>query len=133
LVHPWRLVFNGTHDVRYLSIQNWPEVWAQWQGSGLIGSPYSDLQRVPGPFLTSLSFTVGSNIAASILWEMYNPVPRLVTVDFGSIARTFIAKTAKSDLSDEEKRSQGSIILTTPAVIAGAEDITEAVRKGLVK
>jgi len=95
---------------------------------------------------------VGSNIAANILWEMYNPVPRLVTVDINSIARTFIAETAKSDMSDEDKRSQteafanqiddalqglaarqGSIILTTPAVIAGAEDITEAVKKGLVK
>ena len=102
-------------------------------------------------FLIAL-LLVGSDIAANILWEMYNPTPRLVTVDLGSIARTFIVKTAKSDLSDEEKRSQteafanqlddalqglaarqGSVILTTPAVIAGAEDITEAVRKGLVK
>jgi type-F conjugative transfer system protein TrbI len=102
-------------------------------------------------FLIAL-LLVGSNIAAKILWEMYNPVPRLVTVDINSIARTFIAETAKSDLSDDEKRSQteafakhlddalqglaarqGSIILTTPAVIAGAEDITEAVRKGLAK
>ncbi len=102
-------------------------------------------------FLIAL-LLVGANIAANILWEMYNPVPRLVTVDLGSIARTFIAETAKSDLSDDEKRNQteafakqlddalqglasrqGSIILTTPAVIAGAEDITEAVRKGLSK
>jgi len=64
-VHPWRLVFNGTHDVRCLSIQNWPEVWAQWQNSSLIGSPYSDFQRVPSPFLTSLSFTVGTDSSDS--------------------------------------------------------------------
>ncbi len=102
-------------------------------------------------FLIAL-LLIGANIAANILWEMYNPVPRLVTVDLGSIARTFIAKTAKSDLSDDEKRAQtaafakrlddtlqglaarqGSIILTSPAVIAGAEDITEAVRQGFVK
>ncbi len=121
----------------------------------------NDLSSDPVIYLALRSLTrglliamllVGSNIAANILWEMYNPVPRLVTVDLGGIARNFIAETAKSDLSDKEKRSQteafakhlddalqglaarqGSIILTTPAVIAGAEDITEAVRKGLTK
>lgn len=102
-------------------------------------------------FLIAL-LLVGSNIAANILWEMYNPAPRLVSVDTNSIARAFIAETAKSDLPDEEKRArteafakqlddalqglsarQGSIILTSPAVIAGVEDITDAVKKGLVK
>jgi len=64
-VHPWRLVFSGTHDVRCLSVQNWPEVWAQWQGGNLIGSPYSDFQRVPCPFLATLSFTVGTDTSDS--------------------------------------------------------------------
>jgi len=64
-VHPWRLVFNGTHDVRCLSVQNWPEVWAQWQSANLIGSPYSDFQRIPSPFLASLSFTVGTDSSDS--------------------------------------------------------------------
>ena len=64
-VHPWRLVFGGTHDVRCLSVQSWPEVWAQWQGGGLIGSPYSDFQRIPCPFLVSLSFTLGTDTSDS--------------------------------------------------------------------
>ncbi|NKB55047.1 MAG: type IV secretion system protein TraC [Alphaproteobacteria bacterium] len=64
-VHPSRLIFAGTHDVRCLSVQTWPEVWAQWQGGNLIGSPYSDAQRVPCPFLVSLSFTVGTDSADS--------------------------------------------------------------------
>lgn len=64
-VHPWRLVLNGTHDVRCLSVQNLPEVWAQWQSTNLIGSPYSDFQRIPCPFLASLSFTVGTDSSDS--------------------------------------------------------------------
>jgi len=64
-VHPWRLVFGGTHDVRCLSVQNWPEIWAQWQSANLIGSPYSDFQRIPSPFLTSFSFTVGTDTSDS--------------------------------------------------------------------
>jgi len=99
-------------------------------------------------FLIAL-LLVGANIAANIVWEMYNPTPRLVTVDLGGIVRGFVAETAKSELPDDQKRArtqafakeldatlqglaarQGSIILTAPAVIAGAEDITEAVKKG---
>jgi len=93
-------------------------------------------------FLIAL-LLVGANIAANIVWEMYNPTPRLVTVDLGGIVRGFVAETAKSELPDDQKRArtqafakeldgtlqglaarQGSIILTAPAVIAGAEDIT---------
>ena len=95
---------------------------------------------------------IGANIAATVLWKMYNPAPRLVTVDVNTIVRTFVAKTAKSDLPDAEKRArteafakqldtalqglaarQHSIILTAPAVVAGADDITEAVKKGLAE
>ena len=102
-------------------------------------------------FLIAL-LLIGANIAASFIWEMYNPTPRIVSVDLNSIVRNYVAKTAKSDLTDEEKRNQteafaqkidtalqglaarqNNIILTSPAVIAGTPDITEAVKKGLVK
>jgi type-F conjugative transfer system protein TrbI len=93
---------------------------------------------------------IGANVAATILWRMYDPAPRLVTVDLNGIVQTFIAGTAESDLSDDDKRArtetfareldralqglaarQHMIILPAPAVIAGAQDITEAVEKGL--
>lgn len=95
---------------------------------------------------------VGSGIASNILWEMYNPTPRIVSVDINGIVRDYIAQTANSDLSDSEKRAQTevfakeldtalqglavhqhSVIFTAPAVIAGVEDITEAVKQGFVK
>jgi len=120
-------------------------------------------EDMPTPKLTSTFRTlirgflialllIGANIAASFIWEMYNPAPRIVSVDLNSIVRSYVARTAKSDLSDEEKRTQtevfaqkidtalqglaarqNNIILTSPAVIAGTPDITEAVKKGLVK
>jgi len=102
-------------------------------------------------FLIAL-LLIGANISANIIWEMYNPTPHIVSVDLNSIVRDYVAKTAKSDLSDEIKRTQtedfaqkldnalqglsiqqNSVILTSPAVIAGSTDITEAVKKGLVK
>lgn len=95
---------------------------------------------------------IGANIAATIIWEMYNPSPRLVMIDINGIVRGFIAETAKSDLSDELKRArtetfarqldtaleglsvaQQTIILSAPAVIAGVEDITDAVMEGFKK
>ena len=100
-------------------------------------------------FLIAL-LLVGANIAAMFVWQMYDPAPRLVTVDLNGIVQTFIAETAESDLSDEDKRArtetfareldyalqglaarQRMVILPAPAVITGAQDITEAVRKGL--
>lgn len=95
---------------------------------------------------------VGGNIAGNVIWEMYNPTPRIVTVDINGIVRNFVASTANSELSDKEKRAQTesfakkldtvlqglavrqhSVIFTAPAVIAGVEDITEAVKQGFVK
>ena len=88
--------------------------------------------------------------AGATLWNRCEPAPRLVSVDLNGIVRDFIAETASSDLPDEEKRArtralakklegvlqglaerQQTIILTAPAVIAGAQDITEAVKEGL--
>lgn len=109
----------------------------------------STLRTLIRGFLIAL-LLVGANIAATYLWRMYDPAPRLVTVDLNGIVQTFIAGTAESDLSDNDKRArtetfareldralqgiaarQHMIILPAPAVIAGAQDITEAVRKGL--
>lgn len=109
----------------------------------------STLRTLIRGFLIAL-LLIGANIAAMFVWRMYDPAPRLVTVDLNGIVQTFIAGTAESDLSDDDKRArtetfareldralqglaarQRMIILPAPAVIAGAEDITEAVEKGL--
>lgn len=109
----------------------------------------STLRTLIRGFLIAL-LLVGANIAAMFVWRMYDPLPRLVTVDLNGIVQSFIAETAESDLSDDDKRArtetfareldralqglaarQHIIILPAPAVIAGAQDITEAVRKGL--
>ena len=111
----------------------------------------STIRTLVRGFLIAL-LLIGANISASIIWERYNPAPRIVSVDLNSIVREHVAKTAKSDISDEEKRKQteafaqkidntlqglavrqNTIILTSPAVIAGSPDITQAVKKGLVK
>ena len=100
-------------------------------------------------FLIAL-LLVGANIAAMFVWRMYDPAPRLVTVDLDGTVQTFIAETAESDLSDDGKRARTEtfareldralqglaarrrmVILPAPTVIAGAQDITEAVRRGL--
>jgi len=109
----------------------------------------STLRTLIRGFLIAL-LLVGANIAAMFVWRMYDPAPRLVTVDLNGIVQTFIAETAESDLSDEDKRARTQtfareldralqglaarrrmIILPAPAVIAGAQDITHAVEKGL--
>jgi len=51
-VYPERLLMDG-----------YPEAWAGWQNSQLLGSAWSDFQRVPCPFLISFGFTVGSETA----------------------------------------------------------------------
>ncbi len=86
------------------------------------------------------------------LWIWYEPAPRLVSIDLNGIVRDFVPETPTSDLTDEEKlartkalvseleielqvlaKKQNTIILTAPAVIAGAPDITEAVKQGMKK
>lgn len=93
---------------------------------------------------------IAADIAARHLWQMIYPTPRLVSIDLDGLVRGFIAETAKSDLPDAQKRArtqafagdleaalqglarrQHSVILSAPAVIAGVEDLTDAVRKGL--
>ncbi len=109
------------------------------------------LQTLGRGFLIAM-LLVGANVAAVTLWQIYNPAPRIVSLDLNGIVRAFIAETAESDLPDADKRArteafardletalrglaarQHSIILAAPAVIAGAPDITEAVRKGLAE
>jgi len=117
--------------------------------SSLHPALYPTLRTLIRGFLIAL-LLVGANVAAMFVWQMYDPTPRLVTVDLNEIVQTFIAETAESDLSDDDKRARTEtfareldralqglaarrhmIILPAPAVIAGAQDITEAVRKGL--
>ena len=100
--------------------------------------------------LVIVAAVFGSIVAGHALWEAFGAPPRIVTVDLQHLIRAFVAKTAKSDLSDEEKRArtaafageldrvmaelaarQHVVILPRRAVVAGAPDITEAIEKGL--
>ncbi len=47
-------------EVRCFSINEYPEVWAQWFNQDLIGHVYSDFLRMPCPFLTVFSFVYGN-------------------------------------------------------------------------
>lgn len=46
-------------EVRCFSVQDYPEIWAQWFNQDLIGLVYSDFLRLPCPFLTVFSFIYG--------------------------------------------------------------------------
>lgn len=57
------LMGDGRYDIRCLNVHSYPEAWAGWQNDHLLGSAWSDFQRVPSPFMLSFSFTVGSETA----------------------------------------------------------------------
>ena len=60
-IKPTGISFNNNGDeieARSFTVRNYPEVWAQWEMSDLIGDFMSDFLRMPSPFLTTFSFTV---------------------------------------------------------------------------
>jgi conjugal transfer ATP-binding protein TraC len=60
-VKPTGISFNNNGDeieARSFSVRSFPEVWAQWEMSELIGDFMSDFLRMPSPFLTTFTFTV---------------------------------------------------------------------------
>lgn len=49
---------NNNITIRSYSVRNYPELWAQWENTDLIGSFMDDFLRMECPFMTSFSFTV---------------------------------------------------------------------------
>jgi len=58
-ITPDGINFTNTNMVaRSYSVRNYPELWAQWENTDLIGSFIDDFLRMECPFLTTFSFTV---------------------------------------------------------------------------
>ncbi|MDA0938849.1 MAG: type IV secretion system protein TraC [Proteobacteria bacterium] len=49
----------GEVDITCFSVAKFPEAWAAWMSSDLIGSAMEDYLRIPCPFLTMFAFTFG--------------------------------------------------------------------------
>jgi conjugal transfer ATP-binding protein TraC len=46
-------------EVRSFTVREFPEYWAQWLNTDLLGDAYSDFLRIPCPFMTVCSFIYG--------------------------------------------------------------------------
>lgn len=83
-------------------------------------------------------------VVAVYHFAAYNPQPKIVTVDVNKLVSAEITKLVGADLKEEEKaillkkyskqientlttiaKNKNIIILTKPAVISGAKDVTE--------